>query len=247
MTDLGGPPETRPTGIPTRRELRTGSISVQRADPPSSPLLSSSVPRIGAIVVAVVGALLVLAGVLAGSVFAPEATTTARLTGSTQGKPVVLGRPGLLGLEGNRVKVTATSADRGPVFLGIGRAGDVGAYVGPASRIEIDGQDGEGALTSRAAGSETSLPDPAGVDVWVLSQRGRGSAALDWPAVEGPWVLLAASDGQGAAPAQISLTWSGRPQHSSGPVLIAVGAVLFVCGGVLFVMLRSRSKLAASS
>jgi hypothetical protein len=141
------------------------------------------VPYIAAGGVAGVGALLVLAGALRATTFAPDPETVAQLEG-VQRQPIITTQVGLLNLEGSRVRVDAGAPGR-PVFLGIGRAADVEAYLGKVSRIDITGHDAEGRLLAESATGETSLPDPAGVDVWAASVRAQNSASLVWPDTPG--------------------------------------------------------------
>jgi hypothetical protein len=202
-------------------------------------------PRLLAAVIALAGIVVVVIGGLQASVFAPSTTTQATLTGTTE--PVITTAVGALGLKGPRVQVDVTDAGRRPVFVGIGRAADVDAYLARVARREVDGEDGEGTLLTRRIGSEPALPDPAGVDVWVTTVRGAGSANLAWPDAPGQWRLMVSTDGTAKAPSKLSLTWSGRELHSSAPALIAVGLVLAVAGFIALVILRARSKLDADA
>jgi hypothetical protein len=194
------------------------------------------------IVAAVVlaGLVLLLIGALRATVYAPSATTVAALR--SPGRPVVTTAVGVLGLEGPRLEVTARSSAR-PVFVGIGRARDVDAYLAQASRLEVMGTDGDGKLITKPVGDQASLPDPAGADVWVVSSRGDGSASVDWPGAPGQWRLVVATDG--TAPADsLTMSWSGRTHRTAAPALIALGIVLSVAGLITLVMLRSRARLA---
>lgn len=200
------------------------------------------VPTVLAAVVTVVGALLVLTGGLKATVMAPPAITRATL--SSPRTAVVSTAVGVLGLEGTRLEADVTSpSSRTPVFVGIGRAHDVDAYLAQVARREVIGDDG-GRLLTRSLGTQAAAPDPAGVDVWVVSARGQGSASLAWPDAPGQWRMVIATNGTTAAAGRVTFTWSGRQQHSRAPALISVGLVLFVVGLITLVMLRSRSGLA---
>jgi hypothetical protein len=203
-----------------------------------------SVSRLAAALIAVVGVLLVVAGGLQATVFASSAVTRAELLSPRQ--PVITTAVGLLGLEGPRVQVDVTDRGR-PVFIGIGRAADVDAYLAQVSRLQVTGQDGAGGLLTKQLGSQPSLPDPAGVDVWVVSVRGTGTANLAWPDAPGQWRLVVATDGAAKAPDDLRLTWSGREVHSAAPALIAIGLVLLVVGLISVIVLGSRARLAGDS
>jgi hypothetical protein len=225
-------------------ELATPRVSGRRRAGPPPPLRRGGglpVPKLAAAAVALVGVLTVLAGGLQATVFATPAVSRATLTSAQQ--PVITTAVGLLGLDGPRLQVDVTDTGRRPVFIGIGRATDVDAYLARVSRDEVKGHDADGTLLIDRLGDEPSLPDPASADVWVASVRGRGSAALTWPDAPGQWRLLVASDGTARAPDTLKLTWSGREVHSVAPALIAIGLVLTVAGLITLVMLSSRSRL----
>jgi hypothetical protein len=198
-------------------------------------------PKLVAAAVALVGGLLVLAGALAATTFAPATVTEATLV--SPGRPVITTAVGVLGLEGPRVEVEATAGStRRPVFVGIGRARDVDAYLARVARLEVTG-DSDGKLLTERVGTEATLPDPAAADVWVVSARGPGAAGVAWPDAPGQWRLVVATDGAAPAAGKLSLTWSGRERHTAAPALISVGLVLVVAGLITLVMLSSRASL----
>lgn len=199
------------------------------------------VPRVVAAAVALVGALLTALGALLATSLAPDSEVTARIDGVGD-RPVITTQIGVLDLEGPRVRVDARAAGA-PVFLGIGRAKDVEAYLGKVRRAEIAGHDGVGRLLAEEAGDEASVPDPAGVDVWTVSTRTQDVANLVWPATPGQWRLVVATDGKAKAPASVELTWTKEAGTSLAPALVAVGILLFVGGGVTLAMLWSRASL----
>lgn len=184
-----------------------------------------------------VAALVVLAGitlagygVLRATVLAPPTQTMGRLTG-VSGAAVVDTATGVLDLDGPRVVVQARAEGGAPVFLGIGRADDVAAYLGTVRRAEITEVSGQGRLTVTRVGSDPGLPDPAGADVWAARARGTGTATLTWPDNPGQWRLVVASDGSHPAPSAIDLTWSRAPRPNRAPVLLVAGSVAVLLGG----------------
>jgi hypothetical protein len=198
---------------------------------------------LAAVGVALIGAALVLTGGLKATVLAPPDVTVATL--SAPGRPVVSTAVGLLGLEGPRVEVDATAGTaNGAVFVGIGRAHDVDAYLAQVSRFELTG-DRDGTLLTKPIGTEPTLPDPAAADVWLVSARGPGAASLVWPQTPGQWRLVIATDGTAPAAAKITLSWSGRDHRTAAPALISIGLVLVVGGLITLIMLGSRARLAA--
>ena len=199
------------------------------------------VPRVVAAAVALVGVLLTGLGALFATSLAPDQEVTARLDGAGD-RPVITTQIGVLDLAGPRVRVDARAADS-PVFLGIGRAKDVEAYLGKVERLDVAGHDDAGRLLADPTGDEASVPDPAGVDVWTVSTRGENAASLVWPDTPGQWRLVVATDGEAKAPASLDLTWTAESGTSFAPALIAVGILLVVGGGVTLAMLWSRASL----
>lgn len=202
-------------------------------------------PALATLAVVLIGFGLVVLGGLRATTLAPKPTMDATLRNNSR-VPVLSTAVGLLGLEGPRARVTARAASSSQtVFVGVGRAADVDAYLGSTARQELIGRNGRGQLLTRLAGTQPSVSDPAASDVWVVQTRARSAATLAWPRTPGQWRLVVASDGSAPAPATVTVTWSGRPTDTSAPVLIAVGVVLMVGGGVTLVMLSSRAGLTA--
>jgi hypothetical protein len=186
--------------------------------------------RLGVLAVMVTGAVLLLLALAFGTIGARPSVTTVRVVGQA-GAPVVVTTAEALALDGPSVRVDVKGPDPAkPVFVGVGREGDVAAYLGGAARTEVTGVDGDRAVSSRT-GSDSSLPEPTGVDVWALSATGRGSATLTWPQAPGRWRLVAAVDGA-TPPAQVVISWQRDRGGSPVPVLLAVGALLLVLGFV---------------
>jgi hypothetical protein len=195
--------------------------------------------RLAAIAVAVVGVLLLLLAIGRATVWATPAHTVVRVSGQA-GKPVVVTTAAALALDGPSVRATVQAPSPGQtVFIGVGRASDVEAYLGNVARTEVTGVRGSDALLT-SSGSDTALPDPAGVDVWALAMTGRGSATLTWPRADGSWRLVAAVDGA-TAPAQVVLDWERQRGTSLTPALVGAGALLLVLGLVGIGVTRRRA------
>ncbi|MFI7589604.1 hypothetical protein ACIB24_21260 [Spongisporangium articulatum] len=200
-------------------------------------------PILAALAVVLIGFGVVVLGGLRATTLAPPPSVTAKLSNSSQ-VPVITSAVGLLGLDGPRARITVrAAAATDTVFLGIGRASDVEAYLGEGSRLEMVGRNEQNQLLTRRHGDRARLTDPDDADVWAVKVRVKGAATLAWPQTEGQWVVVTASDGTKPAPADVTITWSGREAETVAPVLIAVGVLLMVAGGVTLVMLSSRSQL----
>jgi hypothetical protein len=208
------------------------------------PTPSRRVPaRLAAFAVALVGALLLLAALARITVWATPAHTVVRVAGQS-GKPIVVTTPAALALDGPSVRVSVRAAHpTEDVFVGIGRASDVEAYLGNVARTEVTGVRGSDAVQT-SAGSEAALPEPAGVDVWALAMTGRGSASLVWPRADGSWRMVAAVDGA-TPPAEVVIDWQRQRGSALTPALFGVGGLLLVLGLVGVRATRGRDGTAA--
>ena len=197
-----------------------------------------SAARVAALAVALAGAALLLLAVARTTVWAPGAMTVVHVKGQT-GVPVVDTTPEALALDGPSIRVDVRAADpTAPVFVGVGRAADVEAYLGAAARTEITGVRG-GEAAVRKVGTDSTLPAPPDVDVWALAVTGKGSAGLQWPQAAGRWRVVAAVDGA-APPSEVVLAWQRDRASSLVPALFAVGGLLLVLGLVGVRATRSR-------
>ncbi len=103
--------------------------------------------------------------------------------------------------------------------------------------------EGDSAAEEGAEGDE-SLPDPAGSDLWLEEVTGTGEVTYEWTAVPGRWVLLAATDGTGAAP-RVELTWE---REVPTPLLVPgtiIGVVLVLGGAAALVIFLLADREAA--
>ena len=200
----------------------------------------TSAARLAAVAVAVVGALLLLLAIARVSVWATPARTVVHVAGQP-GKPLVVTTAAALALDGPSVRVTVRAADPAQaVFVGVGRAADVEAYLGNVARTEITGVRGSKAVLA-ASGSDASLPEPAGVDVWALATTGRGTASLTWPHADGSWRLVAGVDGA-QPPAEVVVDWERDRGSALTPALFAVGGLLLILGLVGVSVTRGRGR-----
>ena len=116
--------------------------------------------------VALAGILLVLLGVAKATVWAPERVTVARVAGQS-GVPVVTTTAEATALDGPALKVDVRGPAGRPVFVGVGRADDVAAYLGGVARTEVTGVREDKPVStlairlmssSRTAGSHRAVP-----------------------------------------------------------------------------------------
>lgn len=159
----------------------------------------------GRVITVVIGSLLAVisVGLLGGGgtlLWADQAlrhdgfVTTGTATYSTTGYALASERMDLgwgwllTGLIGDvRLRVTATSTDR-PVFVAIGPAGQVGAYLSGVAYTTVTGT-GPGGLVSQHGASRPAPPQTAGI--WTAQAAGRGTQTLVWTARDGDWTAVA--------------------------------------------------------
>jgi len=196
----------------------------------------SLVPPLAATLVVVAGAAVLWSGLSRTAVLGGDAPIVGRLPAVTA--PVVVTAPGMSELSGGEFTVTATGPGEQRVFVGVGRADDVEAYLGGVARAEITALEPDGRMRVATRDGDPSLPDPAGVDVWAAAAQGTGTATLNWPRAPGSWRVVVAVDGR-TAPSSAQFTWAGSSGSSGAPALIAVGAVLLVAGLAGLLAIRS--------
>ncbi len=209
---------------------------------------------------AVVGVLIILAAVVAASVLRSSDTATLTL-GERPDVPVVVTAPGVLDAVDPDVTVRATAEDDQPVVLAIGRTAEVEAWLGDADHARVTGlssweeltvevvtgqsddaatpaptETPTDAATPAEEGAEpTTLPNPAGSDLWVVEAAGTGAAELSWTDSPGRWSLVAATDGSAPAP-ELELEWGRQVSTPWLVPVIVVGALAFVAGATLLAL-----------
>jgi hypothetical protein len=133
-----------------------------------------------------------------------------------------------------RLRVSATSTASGrPVFVGIGRSGDVKSYLANVSRSELRDFDGGTPTYANHTGSRTP-PPPATRHFWAATAEGRGSQTLSWKLKPGHWdVVVMNADGTASVDAAVSLGAETPPLLVPGLALVALGIMIGVGGFAL--------------
>ncbi|MEK6344717.1 MAG: hypothetical protein V4737_12875 [Curtobacterium sp.] len=178
-----------------------------------------------AIVSFVVGLLLVGLAVGQRTVFAPPSSLVAASTAKSSAPVTVI--PGTT-LNANPGYQEINVKGSGDVFAAYGKTSDVLAWVGDAEHTTLRFDAEDGTLKGRTTGSGTSVPDPAGSDLWYQEYDGAGQFTVRLP--EDVSVVIV-GDGQDAAPSNVSVTWPrDTATPSVGPLLVAGG--VFLLGGI---------------
>ena len=134
------------------------------------------------------------------------------------------------------LRLTATGARDGPVFVGIGPKDDVAAYLSGVPQASADF--GDAAVPSeRAAGARAPAP-PAAQSFWARSASGNGHQTIVWPVDSGEWsAVVMNADGSAGISVESQLgvrtdgvLWLGIAALAAGAGLAALGTALIVTG-----------------
>jgi hypothetical protein len=153
-------------------------------------------------------------------------------TSALASEPVTLGWGWLLtGLVGDvRLRVTAASPGR-PVFIGIGPADQVAAYLSGTSYTTVTGT-GTGGLASHYGTNRPAHPQTAGI--WAVHVAGTGTQTLRWSALDGEWTAVAMNpDGSPGVAVRADAAVSAPGLLRVGTEFITVGMVLVVLSAAL--------------
>ena len=135
-----------------------------------------------------------------------------------------------------RVRVAATGARDGPVFVGVARRADVDAYLAGVPHALAD-FDGGHAAASTVGGTGAPAP-PASRGFWEKSATGAGTQTVVWPAQKGDWsaVVMNADGSAGVrATTRVSVAtdvvlWLGVGMLLAGVALAGAGTALMLAG-----------------
>jgi hypothetical protein len=218
-------------------------------------------PSVGRIVLAVIGALLIVPALalgIAGSVLVWAHTTQRDADGfftSDSGRletvahaitseQIDLGlRPG--GGEGRfdlgdlaTVRLTVDPQTETPIFVGIGPEDDVDRYLDGVAHAQIDDIDTNPFRVTYdfVEGGEPAGP-PGDEDFWVASAEGSGGQTLEWELESGQWVVVAMNaDGSAGVSLDAAVGVKADWVLPVGIGLLVGAAVLVILGTVLLVI-----------
>lgn len=208
--------------------------------------------RIIAIVLIVLGLSTIGAAIASATVWKPPESVTVPLPNEPSAA-YVISEPGVLNIVNESVTITLTAPDgEAPVFLGMGRTGDVEAWVESSDHGRITGLSSWDALTYDEVAAliplttdesegedapaedeaETEPANPADSDMWVEQVNGIGSLTYTWQETPGRWSMIVATDGASPAP-MVEFTWDREvPTPALVPGII-LGAVVLIAGVLL--------------
>ena len=134
------------------------------------------------------------------------------------------------------LRVTATGLGDKPVFVGVGPADRVDAYLRGVGHEEVTDFEVEpwSLETTRRAGS--AAEPPATRRFWAASAQGGGARTIRWPVEDGNWkVVVLNADGSTGLRAQVAVGAKVPAIRTIGIVLLVFGAGLAAGGGALLV------------
>jgi len=254
--DQGGADETPPALDAEQSDLHPLAAETPTASTPSPPPAGSG-GTAGKVVLIVVG---VIAGILAfgflaggcalvavdrtqrdddGYLMTPsrELTTSTYAIVSESAELDTNGAEWALDTFLGTVRIRSESAR--PVFVGIGRAAAVDAYLRDVDRSEIDDLDngGDPEYTDRAGGAPAKPPGQQ--SFWAASVSGAGEQTVDWEPEDGNWrVVLMNADASRGVTSDMSIgaelgsvLWIGLGLLGLG-ILFAAGTALAITAAV---------------
>jgi hypothetical protein len=140
-----------------------------------------------------------------------------------------------------RARITATSSDGKPVFIGVAHKRDVDAYLADVSRSQIRNLEYGSFKVDYVSRAGTALPArPASRSIWAASTTGTGEQQLTWRVRSGEWrVVLMNADGSSGVSADVTV--GGRVNHALLVSLCVLG------GGLLLLLLGASLVFAGRS
>lgn len=137
----------------------------------------------------------------------------------------------LTGLVGDvRLRVTAASPDR-PVFVGVGSADRVAAYLSGTAYATVTGSGGGGLAVHDGSGT---IAPPGTAGIWAAHAAGTGTQVVRWTAQEGGWMAVAMNpDGSAGVAVRADVGVSAPGLVRVAAEVIAFGIVLGVLSAAL--------------
>jgi hypothetical protein len=141
------------------------------------------------------------------------------------------------------VRVRATGADPDGVFVGIGPAADVDAYLADVDRERLVDLGRNGRPVQQYLPGGAPATPPAQQEFWVASAAGPGEQELVWPAADGRWsVAVLNADGSRPVVADLSAALTAPALGWVWIGLYTAAGFGFVLGTVLVVLAVPRRR-----
>jgi hypothetical protein len=143
------------------------------------------------------------------------------------------------------IRITATSTNGKPIFIGIAPQTAVLGWLGSTGIDQIKNLQFEPfeVTLNRSPGSVTALSAPSSQTFWVARGTGSTTQTLNWKVTSGNWaVVVANADGSPgvAVAARLGAKFSWLGALSIG--LIIAGVVLFIIAVVIIILILRRRR-----
>lgn len=127
------------------------------------------------------------------------------------------------------IRIQAQPADPGTsLFIGIGPAKDVAAYLDPVNHVQVNDLDaGPFDVTYDPHAGGQPATSPAAQTFWAATDAGTGPRTLTWPITGGDWAVVVMNT-DASAGVQADVTAGAKL-----PMLRTVAIIAFVAGGLL--------------
>jgi hypothetical protein len=137
-----------------------------------------------------------------------------------------------------RTRITASSSNGKPVFIGVARKRDVDAYLANVSRSQIHKLEYSPFAVDYTNRAGTASPArPASSSIWAASTSGTGDQQLTWRIRSGEWrVVLMNADGSPGVSAGVKV---------GGTINHVLAVALGVTGGGLLILLLGAGVIYA--
>lgn len=179
---------------------------------------------------------LLLLGLAQRTIWAPPDSYSISLQVEAE-KPYTLIPAEQLSLLPGDVQVSAVGPEQ--VYLAVGRAADVAAWVGESSHYQVEtSADGDSLGIREIIGTE-DYASPINSDLWQRDKSGEGVAQLVIPENSGLAVLVA-SDGRAPAPHTVRISWPIETSTVVSDIFMGVGFGILLLAIVLNLLALRR-------
>ncbi|MGH3447149.1 MAG: hypothetical protein ACRDP4_05955 [Nocardioidaceae bacterium] len=192
----------------------------------------------------VVGVGCCIVGVVAAIAFGPDDTVSSGPHGFSSKGAAIITAPTAIAYSGPTVELTAsTPSPTKPVFVGVAYDVDVRDYLAGASYTRVETISVPWDTTQQqVAGDATSKRGPRGLDWWLVSSAGNGSATVTFPLPEAP-VDIVVMDPDRAQGFRTHITVKVVQDGIFVVALAAIVGGLGACGaGWILARIRARAQ-----
>jgi hypothetical protein len=165
-----------------------------------------------------------LLGLAQRTIWVPPAVFAVNLVGQ-ESQPFLIIPADALAMMPGDATISATGSSQ--VFLAVGKEVDVAGWIDSTSHSVVEGSAGPQSLRVVASPGTDDFISPAGSDLWVSEFSGESTGEIVVP--EGQdFSVLVASDGLGAAPERVRLSWPTDNSTTISDIFLGVGLGLLV-------------------